>query len=226
MKLSRSKIDLFIECPHCFYLDRVEEIKRPPGYPFTLNNAVDSLLKKEFDVHRVNGTSHPLQAHLNLVPSNNPNMDQWRNSLRGGVGYYHPNHDCTYFGGIDDLWVDDQNIHYVVDYKATARANPVMELPEWADGYKRQAEFYQWLLRKNGLQVSDTSYFVYCTGDSSAPDVKGKISFHMEVIAYEGSGDWIESTLDAVQEVLALTDSPEPSDNCTYCRYTSARGIR
>ena len=129
MKLSRSKIDLFIECPHCFHLDRVEGIKRPPGYPFTLNNAVDSLLKKEFDVHRANGTSHPLQAHLNLVPSNNPNMDQWRNSLRGGVGYHHPNHDCTYFGGIDDLWVDDQNIHYVVDYKATARANPEWNYP-------------------------------------------------------------------------------------------------
>jgi hypothetical protein len=27
--------------------------------------------------------------------------------------------------------------------------------------YKRQLEVYQWLLRQNGLDVSDTGYFVY-----------------------------------------------------------------
>jgi len=35
---------------------------------------------------------------------------------------------------------------------------------EWQDGYKRQMEIYQWLLRQNGLKVSDTGYFVYCNG--------------------------------------------------------------
>lgn len=67
MKLSRSKIDLFISCPRCFYQDVKNNIKRPPGFPFSLNNSVDKLFKKEFDHHRLNGTSHPLQAHLNLV---------------------------------------------------------------------------------------------------------------------------------------------------------------
>lgn len=42
-KLSRSKIDLFIECPRCFYIDRVLGTGRPPGYPFALNSAVDHL---------------------------------------------------------------------------------------------------------------------------------------------------------------------------------------
>ena len=51
-KLSRSKIDLFLECPRCFYLHRRLGVGRPPGYPFTLNVAVDALLKKEFDIHR------------------------------------------------------------------------------------------------------------------------------------------------------------------------------
>ena len=47
--ISRSKIDLFLECPQCFYLDRKLGISRPdiPGY--TLNKAVDYLLKNEFD---------------------------------------------------------------------------------------------------------------------------------------------------------------------------------
>ena len=48
-KLSRSKLDLFLQCPRCFYLDNRLGIKRPPGFPFNLNSAVDHLLKKEFD---------------------------------------------------------------------------------------------------------------------------------------------------------------------------------
>jgi hypothetical protein len=48
-ELSRSKIDLFLECARCFYLDRRLGIGRPDSFPFTLNNAVDALLKKEFD---------------------------------------------------------------------------------------------------------------------------------------------------------------------------------
>ncbi len=46
-KLSRSKIDLFLECPRCFYLGNRLGVSRPPGFPFTLNSAVDALLKKE-----------------------------------------------------------------------------------------------------------------------------------------------------------------------------------
>lgn len=59
-RLSRGKIDNFINCPRCFYLDRRLGVGQPPSYPFSLNSAVDKLLKKEFDVHRVNGSKHPL----------------------------------------------------------------------------------------------------------------------------------------------------------------------
>ena len=46
-RLSRSKIDLFLNCPKCFYFDRRLGVGQPPGYPFSLNSAVDKLLKKE-----------------------------------------------------------------------------------------------------------------------------------------------------------------------------------
>src|SRR5208283_1962828 len=59
-KLSRSKIDLFSQCPRCFYFDRKLGVDRPPGFPFALNSAVDALLKQEFDIYRANGRKHPL----------------------------------------------------------------------------------------------------------------------------------------------------------------------
>lgn len=51
-KLSRSGIELFMACPRCFYIDKRLGTGRPPGFPFSLNSAVDNLLKKEFDALR------------------------------------------------------------------------------------------------------------------------------------------------------------------------------
>ena len=59
-KLSRSRLELFGQCPLCFWLDSVKGVGRPKSPPFNLNIAVDALLKKEFDVHRAQGTRHPL----------------------------------------------------------------------------------------------------------------------------------------------------------------------
>ena len=49
-QLSRSKIDLFVECPRCFWLDVAQGVRRPSGPPFTLNNAVDALLEARYGI--------------------------------------------------------------------------------------------------------------------------------------------------------------------------------
>ena len=84
-RISRSKVQLFLDCPRCFYLDVRLGIKRPPGFPFSLNSAVDALLKKEFDVHRENKTMHPYikETGLNAIPYQHENLDLWRNNFKG-----------------------------------------------------------------------------------------------------------------------------------------------
>ena len=49
-KISRSKIESYVSCKRCFYLDRKLKVAQPPGFPFNLNSAVDQLLKNEFDL--------------------------------------------------------------------------------------------------------------------------------------------------------------------------------
>ena len=44
--ISRSKFSNFINCPRCFYLDRVKGLKEPSMPGWALNSAVDDLLKK------------------------------------------------------------------------------------------------------------------------------------------------------------------------------------
>ena len=67
-------------------------------------------------------------------------------------------------GALDDLWTlkAAEDEVFVVDYKATAKDKVPSKLENllWPE-YKRQAEIYQWLLRKNGLKVSNRSFFVY-----------------------------------------------------------------
>jgi hypothetical protein len=69
-KLSRSKIENFMYCPKCFYLDCRLGIGEPPGFPFNLNTAVDTLLKKEFDLHRAKQKAHPLMKAYGLDAGN------------------------------------------------------------------------------------------------------------------------------------------------------------
>jgi len=224
MKLSRTKIDLFVACPRCFFLDIKRGIKRPPGFPFSLNNAVDALLKREFDSHRKNGTAHPLQLQFGIdaIPANHPQIDKWRDSLRGGVSFHLPEYDCTLYGGIDDLWIGTDGQYYVVDYKATAKEHAVTAMPDWANAYKRQVEFYQWLLRKNNLPVSDTAYFVYSTGNTKHHDFNNTLHFETNVIPYQGNAGWVDETITEMFETLQLNEIPTHTENCDYCKYSKA----
>lgn len=228
MKISRSKVELFLECPQCFYLDIKHRVSRPPGYPFSLNNAVDLLLKKEFDRYRALRQPHPLQAaeQLDFIPAEDTRLERWRNAFAGGISYDHPTHDCTYYGAIDDLWINDNGAYAVVDYKATAGERPVSELPAWASSYQRQLSFYAWLLRRNGLQVIDTGYLIYATASTSRTGFDQRLDFDLRLIPITLDDHWIETTLDQMQNIIRSEALPPASQNCKHCQYRAkASGV-
>ncbi len=223
-KLSRSKIDLFMQCPRCFYLDRRMGVGRPPGFPFALNSAVDFLLKKEFDVHRAAGSKHPLMEKygVDAVPAKRAELDEWRHNFTG-VGTLHAPTNFYVFGAIDDLWIDGKGKYMVVDYKATAKEEEINALDkDWHDGYKRQMEIYQWLLRQNGLEVSDTGYFVYCNGKTDRKAFDGKLDFDVTLIAYTGDSGWVGKALTDAKACLDKDGIPKADGACDYCAYVAA----
>ncbi len=220
-RLSRSKIDLFVKCPRCFYMDRRLGVGQPPGYPFSLNSAVDALLKNEFDIHRANSTRHPLceKYGVNAIPFAHEKIDEWRDSLRRGITVPIDGTSVIVTGGVDDVWKDENGDLIIVDYKATSKKEEVTLNAQWQDGYKRQMEIYQWLFRKNGFSVSRTSYFVYCNGDSDKEAFDGKLEFDIKLIPYEGNDSWVEKTiLDAI-ECLKQNNLPASGIDCDYCAY-------
>ena len=220
-KLSRSKVESFLNCKRCFFIDRKLGIGQPPGFPFNINSAVDELLKKEFDQYRQSEKPHPYMAQTgkNLIPFSHKNLNDWRENFKG-VQYLHEETNLIFTGAVDDLWLDtDSNEVVVVDYKATAKNSEVTIDADWQQGYRRQMDFYQWLLRKNELQVSDIGYFVYCNGDKQKPSFDNKVHFDVSVLEYKGDGSWIEDTIAQIKQLLDQDSVPEYSENCDYCTY-------
>ncbi|MBU1255702.1 PD-(D/E)XK nuclease family protein [Patescibacteria group bacterium] len=222
-KLSRSKIDLFINCPRCFYIDRKLGVNRPPMFPYTLNSAVDTLLKKEFDVHRIEKKAHPMMEHYNInaIPFEHEKMNNWRNAFVG-VQYLHKPTNFLVFGAIDDIWINPQKELMIVDYKSTAKAGEITLDADWQISYKRQMEIYQWLFRKNDFKVSNTGYFVYANGKRDKEAFDKKLEFDVYVLLYNGNDDWVEKAITDAHQCLMSNEIPQADKDCDYCQYLEA----
>ena len=220
-KLSRSKVELFLNCPRCFYIDRCFLIRRPPSYPYTLNAAVDTLLKNEFDYFREKKTSHPYiqKIGINAIPFQHKMLEKWRqNSI--GVSYLHKETNFHLYGAVDDIWIDlDTNKLILVDYKSTSKRGNLNLNAKWQDSYKRQIEFYQYLLRKNGFLVSSTAYFIYCNGIKHNMKFNERLNFTVECITYEGSDTWIDETIFDIHDLINNSRVPAKSESCNYCTF-------
>jgi hypothetical protein len=232
--LSRSKLDLFCECPRCAFLDLRLGVKRVSGPSFTLNNAVDELLKREFDIHRAAGSAHPLCAAygLDAVPLADERLEEWRDALRRGVSFHHAPTNLTLRGGIDDVWRDTKTGEFIiVDYKATSKKVGPSSAEDLYDSYKRQMEIYQWLFRRNGFAVAPEGYFVYVNGRSDAAAFDAKLEFDIALIPYAGSDAWVEPKLHELKAMLESSEIPDygrgtafGGKDCEYCLYRDAAG--
>jgi len=216
IKLSRSKIELFQDCPRCFWLDMKNGIKRPPPAPYTINTAIDGLLKQEFDVHRENGTVHYLikQYNINAIPYKCEQINAWRHNFTG-VQFHHKPTDFLVFGAVDDVWVNPVGELIVVDYKATG-ANQHQIYPQ----YKRQMEVYQWLFLQNKFKVSKTGYFLFAKVNKEGGFAEGKLSFDLFIEPLEGDCSWVEGAITGARKIIDGA-MPALKTDCPYCQFSA-----
>ncbi len=227
-KVSRSKIELYKQCPRCFWLDVRLKITRPSSPPFNINKAIDELLKKEFDSYRLQQKPHPwmIQNNIQAIPMQHDNLETWRHNFTGVFTLHKPT-NLHVFGAIDDLWIGDDDKLIVVDYKATAKDKEVSIDSDWQMSYKRQLEVYQWLLRQNGFEVNNTGYFVYTNGRLDLDGFFNKVEFTTKIIPYTGNDAWIEPTLEAMKACMEGDMPPvglaAMGGECDFCSYARQR---
>lgn len=222
-QISRSKIELFTQCPRCFYMDVRLGLSRPSTPPYTLNSAVDSLLKNEFDLLRQKGEKHELvkKYAIDAIPFSHPDLPKWRGEVTAYVGALVKDEKSNLIinGLVDDVWQDSQGNLVMVDYKSTSTSKEISLNDEWKQSYKRQIEIYQWIFRKLGFPVSKIGYFVFANAKKNLPKFDGKLEFEMSILPYEGNPDWVELTLLEIRELLNSDNIPAPATECEYCAY-------
>ena len=180
-------------------------------------------MKKEFDIHRVAKTRHPLMERygIDAVPYRHPDLGKWRENFVG-VQVHHRATNLLITGAVDDIWVNSKDVLHVVEYKATAKDGKVNIDADWQRSYKQQIEIYQWLLRRNGLPVSDTGYFVYVNGRRDRQAFDGRLEFDVVVIPYEGSAAWVEQAITEAHRCLMADALPTQAPECDFCAYRAA----
>ena len=142
----------------------------------------------------------------------------WRLSTQFGAdGYFNTVHKETNLkvgGGLDDIFQDKNTKElHVVDYKSKSTTN--IEYTEitldgkFMGAYKRQMDFYVWVLRRKGFSVSDIGYFLYCDGDRFTEytflgDEIATMQFKMTLLPYSVDTSWIEPCLKKLKRLFII----------------------
>ncbi len=203
-----------------------------PG--FTLNNAVDELFKREFDVHRAAETAHPLMKayKLDAVPFKDDRMEEWRDALKRGIKFHHLPSNFILRGGIDDAWITPAGEVIVVDYKATSKKegptteDDLYDLLQEADGGVSMALPAERLSRCIRPATSSTRTGIptrrRSTRSSNSASSSSRTRARMP---------WVEPTLMRMRETLSADEIPDygrgtafGGKDCEYCCYRDNAG--
>ena len=226
LKLSRSAVELSLNCKRCFILQYKHRVSLR-HLPFTLNSAVDNLCKNEFDHYRAKAEPHPmfLEHKIDAVPFAHEKMDEWRSNFKG-IRFINEEDGYNFGGAVDDIWQKPSGELIVVDVKATSKNvfdwDDTYTKWEYAKGYQRQLEMYQWLLKKNGFEVAKEGYLVYFNGKKNEPMFNQKLEFDLHLVKLECDDGWVENAILAAVKTLN-GDMPKTASSCENCNYLKKR---
>jgi len=212
IQLSPNSLNLFLECPHCFWLDKRMGVKRPQPFPYALNMAVDVLLKKEFDEYRAKGEPHPLMKAHNIPAklfSNQELLNQWRSNF-SGIRYYDEGLGATLFGAVDDVLEFADGKLAPLDYKSTGSA-----VANVYDRFQIQMDVYTYLLEKNGFATPRKGYLAFYIVDKKN-GFGDRLPFKKEIHEIDTNPDDIPELFKMAVSVLNQSEPPPHSQDCHY----------
>ncbi len=188
-----------------------------------LQTAVDLLMKREFDHYRVRSEPHPImtQYGLDARPLLHPSMDEWRDNTKG-IRVLHTPTNFLVQGVVDDVWIDSTGKMIVVDYKSTSTEWTPNLSSRWSDGYKRQLEVYQWLLRRSGFPIAPAAYILYANAIRTRESFDARLEFSLSLVPHTASDEWVDAALHEAKLCLLRDTPPSANPDCDWCAY---RGV-
>lgn len=220
-RLSRTAIKDYLKCQRCFYFERFLKIKAPAGPPFTLNLAVDTLVKREFDIFRAKEEvpvifkEQKIAGRLYPGLTDNPN---WRANFVG-VTHMPAGMEEELFGAVDDIWEYPDGALAVIDYKATG-ANSANIYPD----YQHQMDVYTYLLEANGFTTHRDAYFLYFIADKANDRFDKQLTFREELIKIDTNPENVERDFREAVELMKSGKIPAGALECEMCAFVKKRG--
>ena len=242
--LSRSRFDEFMDCPRCFYLKTNKGFMSPSTPGWTLNTLTDTLLKKEFDEcrkkqepHRImlkNKLDHLVPYKSEIIKDKNGNdkllLDEWRDSIHYGLKYRFKDTNIILQGGIDDVWFNTKTEELIVaDYKSQHKKDGVSQETyfddPYKDSYKRQLDYYAYLLNGMGYKVSSDAYLYICNAKEIDEGFHGKMLFDEVLIHYKIKTDYLETEIQKMIDAMNSENIPNSHESCENCAYARQRSV-
>lgn len=217
-RLSPSQLNLFNDCPRCFYRHHVLGHKRPRGIFPSLPGGMDRKIKDYYDKYRKKHKLPPeIAKHVEgeLMPDLDL-MNKWRN-WRTGLVYEDAKLDATLIGALDECLLDGPEgggFYIPLDYKTRGSA-PTMESSK--EYYGTQLSCYNLMLEANGYKVRDYAYLVYYY--PKEVHKKGVVDFYTTVMKIDASADFGRDVFERALKVLKGKKEPESAEGCEYCGY-------
>jgi len=211
IRLSPSTLNLFLECPRCFWLQINENIHRPRGIFPSLPGGMDLVIKDYFDKHREKNELPPeLQGKISAkLLHDHTLLNKWRN-WRTGLSFTDSDLGVTLFGALDDC-LEDNGKFMPLDYKTRGSA------PRDGDSeryYGNQLDCYSLLLQENGYPVGNYGYLVYYFPEHV--EENGTVIFNVKPIQLKIDPNRARKTLKDAIKLLSGPIPPHHSE-CEYC---------
>lgn len=209
-KLSPSALNLFKECPRCFWLHHNKGIKRPEGIFPSLPSGIDKVLKAHFDKHRLKGEI-PKELDLKDVKlfDDIEKLKVWQNNFKG-ISYTDKDGNILH-GAVDELLVKDSKI-IVLDFKT--RGFPCKD--DTHEHYIDQLNIYNYLLRKNSHETEDYSYLMFFHPKEITE--RGTFVFNINLMKIPTDIKQAEKLWKAAIACLE-GDEPAPKEECGFCNW-------
>lgn len=217
VNLSPSKLNLFNDCPRCFYDAYALKCPRPRGIFPTLPSGMDRVIKEYMDQFR--GTLPPMLIDRvkGQLMFDIEKLNKWRN-WRTGLEYIDTVRGIRLIGALDDCL--EGEIGYIpIDWKTKGK-KPADDGSQY---YQTQLDCYNLMLYASGYKVLDMGYLVYFYPEALLNGrVATDIRFGTNV--YE-----IKCNVNRASEIIIKAaeclrgERPLGAADCEYCGYAENR---
>ncbi|MCM8796472.1 MAG: PD-(D/E)XK nuclease family protein [Candidatus Omnitrophica bacterium] len=210
-KISPSSLNLFVECPRCFWLYLNREIKRPGAPVASITSGIDRAIKEYLNEFRAKNELPP------FLKDKLPGKLMVNFPKRGWLEYTDKKLNAK-LGGFLDECIEFEDKHYaVMDHKTRG------SIPEAVhQAYQLQMDVYTLLLEENGFPTKKNAYLVYYIPKK----ITYGLDFQFEILLKEIKTDPQRAKEIFSNGVVCLSGPIPPlQDNCGFCKWLDTAKI-